>query len=166
MKQIALMRHAKSSWNNRELSDDERPLNQRGLRDAPVMGQRLAAMNFKPDIILSSTAVRAAVTARIIAEEIGYDTSTIVPDEDIYLAEPETLINIIRQIDNSHSSAMLFGHNPGFTTLSNEIGDAAIDNMPTCSIAVFQLEIEIWADFSRNRGKLVFFDYPKNTRIV
>ncbi|MDH3646115.1 MAG: histidine phosphatase family protein [Gammaproteobacteria bacterium] len=164
MKQIALMRHAKSSWDNAELADIDRPLNRRGLRDAPMMGQRLADMGFVADYIVTSPATRAAVTARTIAEKIGVSSSAIKLEEDIYLADPVTLYQVMQQLDDSHQTVMLFGHNPGFTMLANEIGDASIDHMPTCSIAVFNLKIETWSRIARGCGELVFFDYPKSIR--
>jgi len=166
MKQIVLMRHAKSSWTSKELADIDRPLNQRGLRDAPMMGRRLAEMGFLTDQIITSPATRAAVTARTIAAEIGFSSSAIQLDENIYLADPETLYELIRGLDDSLQTVMLFGHNPGFTVLANEIGDADIDNMPTCSIAVFNLKIESWSRLTRGCGELVFFDYPKSNRKV
>lgn len=162
MKQIALMRHAKSSWKNRELDDIDRPLNKRGLRDAPMMGERLAELDYKPDHIVSSTAVRAAVTARTVAKEIGYKPSKIVPEKRLYLADSEEIFDIIRELDDKHERVMLFGHNPGFTIVANQIGDLNVDNMPTGAIAVFNLNIDTWKDCAHRCGKLKFFDFPKN----
>ncbi|MBT8135593.1 MAG: histidine phosphatase family protein [Gammaproteobacteria bacterium] len=162
MKQIALMRHAKSSWKNRELDDIDRPLNKRGLRDAPMMGGRLAELDYKPDHIVSSTAVRAAVTARTVAQEIGFKASKIQPEKRLYLADPEEIFDIIRELDDKHERVMLFGHNPGFTIAANQIGDLSVDNMPTGAIAVFNLNIDAWKDCTNRCGKLKFFDFPKN----
>ena len=162
MKQIALMRHAKSSWRSRELADIERPLNKRGLRDAPAMGQRLADLGYSPDRIVSSPATRAAVTARAVAEKIGYSTADIQSSEVLYLAEPGEILEVIQGLDDSDQRVMLFGHNPGFTIVANQIGDLNVDNMPTGAIAVFDLNIDVWSECAQRCGKLKFFDFPKN----
>ena len=157
------MRHAKSSWKNQRLSDMQRPLNHRGLADAPKMARRLAGIGFKTDLIVSSPAARAIATARIVAETIDYPLLDIRSDEDLYLADPDTLLELIASIDNTVNRVMLFGHNPGFTMLTNMIGDAHVDNMPTASIAAFDLDIDHWEKISYGCAKLRFFDYPKNT---
>ena len=164
MKKLCLMRHAKSSWKQTELADIDRPLNQRGLRDAPMMGQRLSSLGLVVDRIISSPAKRAITTARTVAGTIGYTYADIDTDDNIYLADSGSLYEIIAQLDNSINSVMLFGHNPGFTIMANDIGDASIDNMPTCSIAVFDLTIDSWSEVARGCGTLCYFDFPKNIK--
>jgi len=134
MKILYLVRHAKSSWNHPELSDIERPLNKRGKRDAPFIGNLLKEKSVKPDILISSPAVRARKTASVIAEIIGYPKSKIFIDENIYEASSTELINIIHGFDDKYDSVMMFGHNPGLTMVNNYLTDSFIDNIPTCAV--------------------------------
>lgn len=161
MKTLYVIRHAKSSWKDETLSDFERPLNTRGLRDAPFMGKRLAEYDTKPDVILSSTAKRAIETAKIIAGEVGYDKDRIQMDEALYLASVSTLMEAIRGISDENDTAFIFGHNPGMTMLVNLLTSYVIDNLPTCGIACIIFEADSWRDAGENRGSLRFFDYPR-----
>jgi len=141
MKTLYLARHAKSSWKHPELSDIERPLNKRGKRDAPYIGNILKEKGVNPDILLSSPAVRARKTAATIAEIIDYPNSKILIDENIYESSSNELVNIIQGFDdkydsvmNKYDSVMMFGHNPGFTMLNNYLTESFIDNIPTYQI--------------------------------
>lgn len=164
MKRLALVRHAKSSWKYQELTDYERPLNKRGLRDAPEMGRRLAERGFSADLLLSSPAQRALVTARHVAAAISYPLDRIVEEPDFYLASPDTLIARVQSVDTEQTeTVMLFGHNPTFTFLANSLGDLSVDNLPTCGIAVFCFDLDHWSELDYGTGQLEFFDYPKNT---
>jgi phosphohistidine phosphatase len=158
---LTLVRHAKSSWNNDSLSDFDRPLNNRGLKNALEMGRRLADASYAVQNIISSPAVRAITTSSIIATEIGFDTKQIVLNDGIYNASLDSLINIVSNIDDRVSSAMLVGHNPGFTSLFNILSNAKIDNMPTCSVVQIQFDKDTWASITEHSGKLIDFDYPK-----
>ncbi len=162
MKRLSLIRHAKSSWKDESLRDFDRPLSKRGKRDAPDMGTRLAAEGFLPDLIVASPANRAFSTARAIAAKIAYAADRIRTDERIYLADPEDLMSVIRETPDTISHLALFGHNPGFTELANEIGDARIDNIPTCGVFIADFDIEQWRDFPGEGGRLWHFDYPKS----
>ncbi len=161
MKNLVLIRHAKSSWDNPALDDFDRPLNKRGQRDAPVMAGRLKELDITPDLFLSSPAERAVTTARTVAEGIDFPIEKIVQDEDIYLASGEDLLSIISQSDDSIERLFLVGHNPGLTELANHLGDRPIDNMPTCSIYSLVFEITSWKEILFRKGKTEFFDYPK-----
>lgn len=161
MKTLYLVRHAKSSWAKQDLPDFERTLNDRGKHDAPIMGDRLAARGVKPDIIIASTAKRAIKTAKIITQMIGYDKDEIEKNSKLYLASTKVILNIIFGIENTNSSAMLIGHNPGFTDLAKSFSDLKIDNMPTCSIFCVEFSIDSWKEISQSQGKYKFFDYPK-----
>ena len=158
---LTLVRHAKSSWNNDSLSDFDRPLNNRGLKNALEMGRRLADASYAVQNIISSPAARAITTSSIIATEIGFDTKQIVLNDGIYNASLDSLINIVSNIDDRVSSAMLVGHNPGFTSLFNILSNAKIDNMPTCSVVQIQFDKDTWASITEHSGKLIDFDYPK-----
>ncbi len=161
MKRLYLIRHAKSSWKHQDLDDFDRPLNNRGKRDAPNMGKRLKEQNAAPDLLLSSPANRALTTAETIAGEIGYPIENIEADEDIYLAGVTTLLTVIKNITNDHHTVFLFGHNPGFTELANALANIRIDNVPTCGIVCIDFEIASWKQVGVGKGTLVSFEYPK-----
>ena len=158
---LTLVRHAKSSWNNDNVCDFDRPLNNRGLKNAPEMGRRLADASYAVQNLISSPAIRAITTATIIAKEIGFDAKQIVLNDVIYDASLESLINIVSNIDDRVSSVMLVGHNPGFTSLCNILSNVIVDSMPTCSIAQIQFDEDAWASITEHSGKLIDFDYPK-----
>lgn len=161
MKTLYLVRHAKSSWNNSNLSDHARPLNDRGERDAPQMGKRLRKRKPQPALIITSSAVRAETTATLLAEAIGYPPSDITIDERMYGAEPKDVLSIIGELDNAVDCAMLVGHNPTFTDLINALSGSQIDNVPTCGIAILKFPTNTWSKIGQTQGELLDFDYPK-----
>ena len=161
MKTIYLVRHAKSSWKYPNLDDFERPLNKRGRRNAPFMGSILNKLNVAPDFILSSPANRAAMTARIIANKIGFPLEEICFSESIYVFSANDLFEVIKHLNDEVDKAMLVGHNPALTELANYIGDKPISNIPTSGIFCADLDIPSWAKISDNCGKLKFFEFPK-----
>lgn len=164
MKTLYLIRHAKSSWSNPDLSDFDRPLNDRGRRDAPRMGKRLKEKAIAPDLMLSSPANRAITTCREIASVLGYDESRIKTDKRIYHASEEELINILSELQDTQKTVMLFGHNPGFTNFANALLSEHIMNIPTCGVVAGKLNIQSWKEINNGCGKLVFFDFPKNKK--
>jgi phosphohistidine phosphatase len=166
MKRITLLRHAKSSWDNTNLDDFQRPLNKRGERDAPAMGQRLAERNVRPTLIVSSDAVRAISTARVIARTIKFPLGFIQPIHALYLASPAAIIDVLVNEAERYSDVMVVGHNPGLTELVNQISDAQIDNIPTCGAFSVDVDIENWAELTNSRGQLAWHDYPKKPHSV
>ncbi|MDE0343356.1 MAG: histidine phosphatase family protein [Deltaproteobacteria bacterium] len=162
MKHLILIRHAKSSWKGSTLDDRERPLNRRGERDAPEMGVRLARRNVKPELIVSSPALRALETARIIAKSLGYARNEIVVKERLYGAGVVELLDVIRNADESVATLMLFGHNPGLTELANHLGPRPIPNLPTCGVLHLKFEADVWPVVGYARGDEVLFDFPKS----
>lgn len=161
MKYLTLVRHAKSSWDKAGLDDFDRPLNQRGLKNAPEMGKRLTDAGYIVGCIVSSPALRAISTAEMIAKELNFDPQQIIEKAEIYEASLHTLVNIVLGIENNLSQVMLVGHNPGFTLLCNYLSNANIDNLPTCSVAQLQFDVNVWGDIKEKSGKLIKFDYPK-----
>lgn len=161
MKTLYLIRHAKSSWSDAGLTDFERPLNPRGLRDAPFMGKLLKEKNVSPDKIISSSAVRAYTTARTIAMELNYPVEKIETTDVIYEASASEILNVIQSIDNNVETLIVFGHNPGFTSLSNYLSDKQVDNIPTCGISCIEFEVDTWEEVNINKGKLTAFEFPK-----
>lgn len=162
MKTLCLIRHAKSSWDDPELEDFERPLNDRGLRDAPIMGKRLFEYGFRPDKIISSPAFRAQGTARRIAREMAYPTQNIQCETAVYDATLNALVSIIRRWANAWDQVMLVGHNPGMHELVHYLMLKRPEDFPTCAFAVLQLEIEQWQDLRQGAALQLHFDYPKS----
>ncbi|MGB3181662.1 MAG: histidine phosphatase family protein [Cyclobacteriaceae bacterium] len=164
MKTLYIVRHAKSSWKDDSLDDFDRPLNKRGNRDAPAMAERLKKANVKPDMLISSPANRALLTANYIAQGIGVKQEDIRTDEDMYLADPQTILNIAKQVSDDVNTLMIFGHNPGLTMFANEVADTDIDNIPTTGIVRVSFAAKKWKELDWGKGNLVYFDYPKNKR--
>ena len=162
MKELIIVRHAKSSWKDSSLDDRERPLNKRGERDAPEIGARLARRKDRPDLIISSPAVRALTTAQIIAKRLGYPHKDIVVKDVLYGAGVVELLDVIRNIDESVATLMLFGHNPGLTELANHLGPRPIPNLPTCGVLHLKFEADVWPVVGHARGDEVLFDFPKS----
>ncbi|MFC2088804.1 histidine phosphatase family protein [Calditrichota bacterium] len=161
MKTIYLTRHAKSSWDYPELDDFERPLNERGRRDAPFMGSILKKLKIKPDAIVSSPATRAATTARIIANQLSYPLEHIYYNEILYGADETELSQIIKTVQETTKSIMIVGHNPGLTDFAHYIVNNDITNIPTSAVFGATLEIDKWKNFARDCGKFEVFEYPK-----
>lgn len=164
MKTLYLIRHAKSSWDFPDLADEERPLNKRGKRDAPDMGQRLADKGLFPDLMLSSPANRALTTCEVIAETLGYPKEGIETDDRIYLANIHELLSVVRAIDNTWNTVCLFGHNPGFTDFANALTQSSIVNIPTCGVFACSFDVNQWKDIELGNGKRIFYDFPKNRK--
>ena len=161
MKQLTLIRHAKSSWEHVGLSDAERPLNRRGEADAPKIGKRLKAIGFEPDLMITSPAVRAATTAEIIAGVIGYPVDRIVRNRALYLAGVEQLLDVIASQAESVNHIVLFGHNPGLTEFANTLAPGVTNNVPTTGVVSVTLDSADWTLYAKLPGTLEFFDYPK-----
>ena len=162
-KTLYLVRHAKSSWSDSSLSDRDRPLNKRGRRSAPDMGSRLAVKGHQPDLIISSPAKRALMTAKIIAKKLDYDKSEILIDESMYFSGVGGMLKMLEGVDDHYQKVMIVGHNPAMTSLMNSLCDAPVDNMPTCAIAVIGYNMASWSELSSADGNLLDYDFPKNT---
>jgi len=161
LKTLYIVRHAKSSWKESNLSDLDRPLNSRGKRDAPFIGKIISAKGDSPELIVSSHANRALATANFFAEALKYKKSDIVVSESIYEAGIGSLMNIINRLDSNIKSAMIFGHNPGLTILTQYLSAANISNIPTCGIVKLNLKINLWSDAADRCATLAYFEYPK-----
>lgn len=166
MKRLTLVRHAKSSWDDVTLADRDRVLSGRGERDAPYMGARLKERRERPSLIITSPAVRALGTARILAQQIGYPLEFLQTEHDLYLANVRTLLNVIAEQDDRCASLMLIGHNPGLTELANElVGEPWLDNLPTCGVVALDFDAHSWSDLTGESASLAYFDYPKNPEL-
>jgi phosphohistidine phosphatase len=165
MKTLYLVRHAKSSWKYPNLDDFERPLNKRGRKNAPFMGEILKKLKVAPDLIISSPANRAATTARIIAANINYPLENIQYSETIYEFSQGALIQVVKYIDDDVSKAMVVGHNPALNDLANYFGDRPISNIPTAGIYCLDLNIASWTRIRENCGQFKFFEFPKKHKM-
>ena len=164
MKKLTLIRHAKSSWKYPDLDDYDRPLNKRGRKDAPAMGQRLLLRGFRPDGIISSPALRALRTIEAIAAAIDFPFSNLQIDPLIYGADDLALINLIRQTSPDLEWLAITGHNPETTSLTRRLSGKAIDNVPTCGVVEMHFDIESWTSIGTDdvSPDFFYFDYPKN----
>lgn len=162
MKTLYINRHAKSSWDHPDLSDFDRPLNNRGLKDAPEMGTRLSDRNEGIQLFVSSPANRAITTARLMAKEIGYPLDKIQEVRDIYHASSRTLLDIVNRFDDKYNKIIIFGHNPGFTDLAENLTGEYLGNMPTCGICKIEFQVDSWMEVGFENGMMKYFDYPKN----
>jgi phosphohistidine phosphatase len=161
-KELLLVRHAKSSWDDPYLDDHDRPLNERGLRNAPEMGKRLQGLGIRPDTWISSTALRAITTAEILAKKVGFPREKIQRTKDLYHASASELQGFIAGLDDAFGSAILFGHNPGMTSLVSNLYGLPIGNMPTCGVVHLQFNDDNWSAVSSAPPARAYFDFPKN----
>jgi phosphohistidine phosphatase len=165
MKTVYLIRHAKSSWEDENLPDFERPLNERGKIDAPRMGKRLKEKQIVPDMLLSSPAKRALSTAKRIADAIGFPKETIKTERALYHADEEEILNVIRSLNEKNDCVLLFGHNPGLTDFANAMNNDRknfIDNIPTCGVIAFRFNSETWKQIDFGKGDMILYDFPKS----
>ena len=160
MKTLILIRHGKSSWADITLPDKDRPLSPRGERAAPKMGKRLAKRDVRPDLILSSPAMRALATAEIIARKLDYKRKHIVVDDRLYGGDADDLLVVIYELRDKLDRVMLFGHNPELTELARRLS-SKITHMPTCAVAEFRFDAKSWSNIDKVKPTKVAFDYPK-----
>ena len=160
MKTLLVLRHAKSSWNDPALDDHERPLNERGRRDGPRMGKLVQEYGLIPDIVISSDAVRARLTAEAVAAAARY-VGEIVLDPHLYLASPADILSLLRTVRENAETVMIIGHNPGLEELVEQLTDERHD-LPTAALAHIVLEIDQWRDLTLStRGTLLGHWRPK-----
>ena len=163
MRILTLVRHAKSSRDYPELSDFERPLNNRGRKEAPLIAARLRKADVKPDLLISSPATRAITTARIFAEELNLHLDEIVLNPHIYEASAWTLLHIVRSLPPEPEDVMLFGHNPGISNFAHDLcKDCPFDEMDTASSVRIELPARGWSLVQPGSGKVLRYDTPKS----
>jgi phosphohistidine phosphatase len=164
VKTLYLIRHAKSSWKEPDLSDEDRPLNKRGKKDAPFMGKLLRERDEVPDLMISSTAKRALSTAKRFTKAMNLKPKEIIRDKRLYMGGTDEFREVMSEVKDKHSSIMMFGHNPGLTDFVNRISEANIDNVPTSGTVRIDFDVKSWRDAANGRGKFVWFEYPKKYR--
>jgi phosphohistidine phosphatase len=160
VKTLFLVRHAKSSRDDPTLPDQELPLSDRGRREAPSMGKRLAKRDAEPELIVSSPALRALTTAQLVADEIGYAREEIVVEDRLFPSSADDLLAVIRALDKQLDCVMLFGHNPEFTDLAHRLSSEIID-MPTCAVAEFRFDTRAWSDAGDIEPTYAMLEGPK-----
>jgi phosphohistidine phosphatase len=162
MKTLFLLRHAKSSWKDDTLDDFDRPLKTRGLGDAQLMGKLMRQREIGLDLVISSSAERARQTAQLVLMSAGLQAE-IKYDDRIYEAGMRRLLTLISRLDNQTGSVMLVGHNPGFEELLKTL-TGEIHNMPTCTLAGIEFDLEDWSQVKARTGRLTLLLTPKELR--
>jgi len=165
MKQLLIIRHAKSSWDHSIQNDFDRPLNERGQRDSLMMANRLLTKNVSIDAFISSTAKRAITTATNFYNAYnknGNTTAGLIEVPDLYHAPPKVFEKVILAQDDKCESIAIFAHNPGITEFANQLTTIHIDDMPTCAIYAIKIQTSKWCDFVIAKKSFWFFDYPKS----
>ena len=162
MKTLFIIRHGKSSWDFPELPDEKRPLLKKGINRTKKIGKHLSDNNIKVDLIISSPAIRAFETARIIAEAIHYPKEKIEINNNIYESDEETILEIIESLPNEINSVMIFGHNPTFTYFSNYFLKEKIDWLPTSGTVSVSFKTDDWSKIESAKRKNSFVLTPKS----
>jgi len=166
MKRLLLLRHAKAVPATDPLVDIDRPLADRGERDARRIGERLRQQRVQPALILTSPAARALRTAQLVARTVDYPLDTIALDRRLYLAEPAAIIEIIAAQDAAIETLLVVGHNPGLTELVHRVLPSFdVDDLPTCAVVGLDYtDAASWGRVASDAAALSYYDYPKNTR--
>jgi phosphohistidine phosphatase len=162
MKTFYLVRHAKSSWDNPDLRDEERPLNDRGLKDAPFMAKLMKSKGVEPDLMVTSPAIRALTTAAYFKMALDVEGEDFWVRDDIYEAMTVKITDIIHRLPEDAETVMLFGHNPTFTNVANLFTNKFIDNIPTCGVVCVRSEAATWPEVNGSNSKVVETFFPKD----
>jgi phosphohistidine phosphatase len=164
VRRLTVLRHAKSSWINPSLPDNQRPLSSRGEKDASMMAARLAARGERPDLILTSHAQRAAATAKAVAAHLGCPDGTMRIERRLYLAPPDAILQLVRSQDDAHAHVLLVGHNPGLTELANHLLPAfALGTLPTAGVVAIEVAAPHWSALTPDTCRLLYYDHPKRS---
>ncbi|WP_299892247.1 histidine phosphatase family protein [uncultured Lacinutrix sp.] len=161
IKILYLVRHAKSSWEY-DLPDFKRPLKQRGHNDAILISNHLKSVILKPDLILSSGAERAKITAQIFIKNLEFETVNFEIDNDIYDFSGASLLNVLKSCDNSIDKLLIFGHNYALTNIANSLGSIAIDNITTSGFVEIHFDENRWKNIKKGETKKILF--PKDLK--
>ena len=162
MRYLTILRHAKSSWAQPDISDFDRPLNARGQRDAPMMAERLLERKCIPDSIVCSPAVRTRQTAELVRSGLGVSAQQVDFDERIYEASTGTLLALVEQWPEAHSHTMLIGHNPGLEGLGAALNHPHRHTLPTCAVLHLAIDADSWGQLQTAAISELFYDYPKS----
>ncbi|MDP4210331.1 MAG: histidine phosphatase family protein [Bacteroidota bacterium] len=147
-KTLVIIRHAKSTWEYGPIADLDRPLKEIGISNTFIVSQKLKEQGIAPDLIISSPAIRALHTALIVARELRYPCEKIRIDQELYSESEDEILDMVKTTNDNVNILFIFGHNPGFTFLSNRFLKNRIDNLPTSGVALIQFNVTHWADIS------------------
>lgn len=161
MKYLYIVRHAKSSWDHPGLADDERPLIGKGIKRTKLIAEYLLENDVKVDMFLSSHAVRAYETAKIIAKALGHSEEKIQISEDIYHSNIDILFNHLFEAPDYINSIMMFGHNPTFTHFANYFLDEKLDWLPTAGVVCVEFDTDTWVNTLSAKKRIKFVISPK-----
>jgi phosphohistidine phosphatase len=154
MKNIVLVRHAKSSWEH-AISDDKRPLSKRGITDSHLVSQEFKNHLFKPDAIYSSPATRALTTCKLFLKNLEISDNLLTVSNQLYDFGGENVMKFIKSLDNQQNNVIIFGHNYAFTSISNRFGDVYIENVPTCGLVWITFDVDSWNTIHKGKTKLI-----------
>ncbi|MGB3790207.1 MAG: histidine phosphatase family protein [Phormidesmis sp.] len=161
MKRLHLIRHAKSSRDDSDLADIDRPLNKRGLASCQIMATQIADVGCPFDPVFCSPAVRTQSTIEQISQALSSQQIHWQTDNALYTFEVQDLVKWCRALDNSMTEVVIVGHNPAMTDFVNQMSDRTIKNLPTCGYVQLQFEVDSWQALSARSAKLVSFLTPK-----
>lgn len=161
MQTLTFIRHAKSDWANSSISDIQRPLNERGYRDAQNMSLLLKEKHLSPDLIISSPAIRAYSTALIFSLNFNYPVNKIMLSSMLYESSTNEYIQVIKKLDDSFNTIFLFGHNPVISDVAAKFSEKFQEEMPTCGIVSITKKTKFWKHFMNAETESFFFDFPK-----
>ena len=164
MKKLIIIRHCKSSWSDLSLNDFDRPLNNRGVQDGNLMSKELSKKIDNVDLLISSSSKRTRLTADFFIKLIKINKISFI--DDLYHSSSENIISKLKKISNTHESIMVIGHNPGLTDLVNKLTSINLYNLPTCGVAIVNLNIKNW-DLIKNFYKydLEWMKFPKQLKL-
>ncbi len=161
MKTIIFVRHGKSSWDY-QVGDMDRPLKERGIKDAHLVANHLNSQGYKIDFAYSSPANRALHTGLIFLRTLNYNFAQFQVTDKLYDFSGETVLQFIKSLGNENATILIFGHNFAFTNLVNSLGDTYIDNLPTSGMAILEWNIDSWREIRKGKTKTLVF--PKQLR--
>jgi len=161
MRTLFLIRHAKSSWDNPGLRDFSRPLNERGLHEAPQMAKLLVKQGIQPDFLISSPAKRAITTALFFADAFGITEDAVVREPSIYEADVRDILRIVGELPDSAHTVLLFGHNNTLTDVANLFTEDFIENVPTCGVVRIESSAASWREFYEGNSEVKTCFFPK-----
>ena len=161
MKTLYVVRHAKSSWENPGLNDHDRPLLKKGVVKTDKVSNYLKHHIKCPELLISSTALRAKSTAEIIGKALNYPPEKMILSKALYHADSDEILDIIYGIENNVNSVMIFGHNPGFTYFVNQFLSPTIDNLPTSGVVCIEFGTDEWEDINQSKFHVNFVMFPK-----
>ena len=164
MRELLIVRHGKSSWDDPDRPDRDRPLAPRGQKAVPEMGRRLRERGVVPERIVSSDAVRARDTAAALAEALRLDFGTLLLEPRLYTEDPDTVLAVARRLDDAYACVALVGHNPALHEFVHAVSDLRLDKFATAGVVHLRFDVDRWADLAPGGAEAVDHDYPKSGR--